>query len=370
MKRSAHILILIPSLLIAACGGGGASNPEAELARLKKERAAIDEKIAALENSTRDTSAQKATPVSVITLQPSRFRAYVEVQAQVTGDDNVNATPQMQGVVKSVLVRAGQRVSKGQVLALLDAAAVEQQIQAQEAQLTLAKALYEKQQQLWEQQIGTEVQLLQAKASYESLLKQRDASVAQRNMFRVVSPISGVVDLVNMKEGDASMPGSPVSFIRVVNSDKLRVEANLGENYLGKVKAGDPVLLVFPDLGDSIRTKLTYVSRAVDPISRAFMVQVHLGGNKNLHPNMSCRMQIYNYEQENALAVPVSIIQKTAQGEMLYVADGNKAKAVIVTTGRISNGITEVTSGLNPGDQVITEGYEELDNGEPIVIEQ
>jgi len=365
MKRSVYMLI--PALILAACGGNGGKNPGAELARLKKERAALDQQIARLESQTRDTGS-KPTPVFAMTLEPAVFRAYVEVQAQITGDDNVNATPQMQGVVKSVLVKAGQHVSKGQVLATLDAAAIAQQIQAQEAQLTLAKALYDKQQQLWEQQIGTEVQLLQAKANYESLLKQRDASIAQRNMYRVVAPIAGVVDLVNMKEGDASMPGSPASFIRIVNSDRLRAEANLGENYLGKVKTGDPVLLTFPDLGDSIRTKLTYVSRAVDPLSRAFMVQVHLGGNKTLHPNMSCRMKIFNYEADNALAVPVSIVQKTAQGEMVYVAEGNKARSVIVTTGRIAGGRTEVLSGLKPGDRVITEGYEDLDNGEQIEI--
>ncbi len=366
MKSSVYILIA--TLTLAACGGGKETNPDAELNRLKKERAALDQKIAQLESQIPDT-AKRVSSVSVTELQPVSFQAYVEVQSQITGDENINATPQMQGVVKNILVRAGQKVQKGQVLATLDAAAVEQQIHAQQAQLTLAKALYEKQQKLWEQNIGTEVQLLQARANYESMQGQYDASIAQRNMFRIVSPISGTVDMVNLKEGDATMPGSPVGYIRVVNHEKLKAEANLGENYLGKVQAGNPVTLIFPESGDSIRAKLTYVSQAVDPVSRGFTVQVTLGGNKTLHPNMSCRMKIYNYTHNDALVVPISVIQKTAQGEMLYIAENNRAKPVIVTTGQTSNGKAEVLSGLNPGDKVITEGYEDLNNGTPITIQ-
>lgn len=366
MKSSIYN-ILITVLALASCGGDKATNPEAELNRLKKERATLDQKITKLESQIPDT-ARKTTSVGITVMEPVSFRAYVEVQSQISGDENINATPQMQGVVKNILVRPGQKVQKGQVLATLDAAAVEQQLQAQAAQLTLAKALYEKQQKLWEQNIGTEVQLLQAKANYESMQGQYEATVAQRNMYRIVSPISGTVDLVNLKEGEPSMPGSPVSFIRVVNHDKLKAEATLGENYLGKVQTGNPVTLTFPESGDSIQTRLSFVSQAVDPVSRGFTVQVALGRNKMLHPNMSCRMKIYNYTHEEALVVPISVIQKTAQGEMLYIADGNQAKPVIVTTGHTSNGKVEVLSGLNPGDKVITEGYEELNNGTPIAI--
>ena len=153
-----------------------------------------------------------------------------------------------------------------------------------------------------------------------------------------------------------------------MNFAQLKVEASLGENYLGKVETGDPVTIILPDIQDTIKTKLSYVAKAVDPISRAFTVEVRLGSNKNLHPNMSCKMQISNYENNNAIVVPVSLIQKTAEGELLYIAEGNKAKAVMVKTGKISNGNVEILEGLNGGEKVIVEGYEELDNGEGIAI--
>jgi len=364
MKRI--LTILIATATLASCGGKQSENKSAnDLAKLKKERAELDEKIKKIEGATPDT-AHKATPVSIMEIQSKTFDAFVEVQSQITSDENVLATSQMSGVVTSIAVHAGQRVNKGQVLAVLDAASIEQQIKAQEAQLTFARTLYEKQQRLWAQQIGTEIQLLQAKANYEGLQKQQQSLIAQRNMARIVSPINGTVDKLDLKIGDVAMPG--VSGIRIVNSSKLKAEANLGENYIGKVKTGDPVILLLPDINDSIRTTLTYVAQAVDPVSRAFNVQVRLGNNNKLHPNMSCRMRITNYSSSNAISVPVSVIQKTAQGDMVYLAEGNVAKSVQVTTGRNANGQVEILSGLKAGDKVITEGYMDLDNGESIEV--
>lgn len=366
MKHTAYALLAI--IILASCGGGEKKdNVTEQLTKLKKERATLDQKIAKLEAEASKNAPAKATPVSVITVEPQNFNSYIDVQAQITGDENVLATPQMMGVVTQVLVRAGQHVSQGQTLALLDAAAVEAQIKSMDAQLALNKQLYEKQQKLWAQNIGTEVQLLQAKTQYESMQSQRAALAAQRSMYSIKSPISGVVDDVPIKPGDAVAPGA--NGIRVVSKDKLKAEATLGENYLGKVKEGDPVLLVFSDLNDSLHTKLTYVAQSVNPVSRAFNVQIKLGNNSRLHPNMSCKMKIANYENKNALVVPVPAIQKTAEGDMVYVAEGNKAKAVIVTTGKNSNGKVEILGGLNPGDKVITAGFEDLDNGETISIQ-
>jgi membrane fusion protein (multidrug efflux system) len=366
MKYSLYLLLA--TVMLAACGGGDKpGNKDAQLAKLKKDRSEIDVKIQKLEAENGKGKPRKATSVSIVELQPQKFNAFVEVQSQISGDENVNAMPQAPGTVTNILVKVGQKVSKGQTLATLDASNVDQQIQGQDVQVILTKQLYEKQQKLWAQNIGTEVQLLQAKANYEGAQKQKAALVAQRSMSTIKSPISGIVDEVSLKIGDMAGGGS-TNHIRVVNFDKLKAEANLGENYLGKVQQNDPVTIVLPDLNDSIQTKLTYVSQAVDPISRAFLVQVRLGSNKKLHPNMSCRMKIANYEASNALVVPVSVIQKTSDGDMLYIADGNKAKSVIVKPGRNSNGMVEILSGLNPGDRVITEGYEELDNGELIEV--
>ncbi|MCW3122862.1 MAG: efflux transporter periplasmic adaptor subunit [Flavipsychrobacter sp.] len=364
MKRL--FFLLIPAIIFASCGGGSKpANKAEELAKLKKERSEIDLKIKALEAGKKDSA--KVVPVSVLELKPTHFNAFVEVHSQVTGDENVLASPQVPGTVKTVQVQSGRKVSKGQVLATLDAAVVEQQIEALSPQLALTKSVYEKQQTLWGQNIGTEVQLMSAKAQYEGVQKQISAMKAQRDMYRVVSPINGTVDAVNLKVGEAASPG--MTGIRVVSYDKLKAEASLGENYLGKVKQGDPVTLIMQDVNDTIKTSLSYVAQAVDPASRAFMVQVRLGNNSRIHPNMSCIMKIANYENRSALVVPVSVIQNTSKGTMLYVADGNKAKAVLVTTGRNANGQVEILSGLSAGDKVITAGYESMEEGQQINIQ-
>lgn len=365
MKRS--IYLLITSLIIASCGDGEGGNTQEKLAKLKQKRSEIDIQIKKLEAENTKNNPQKAIPVGITVLQATPFSAYIDVQAAINGDENVNATPQSPGAVRDILVRVGQRVSKGQTLATLDASTLDQQIKSLDPNISLAKSMYDKLQKLWAQNIGTEVQLLQAKANYESLLKQRAVLVAQRDMYRIKAPISGIVDAVDLKPGDMASPGSPMG-IRIVSKDKLKAEAQLGENYLGKVNEGDAVTLIFPDINDSLKTKLSYVSQAIDPVSRSFMVQVRLGANKKLHPNMSCRMKIANYEASNALVVPVSVIQKTAEGDMLYIADGNKAKAAYVQTGRTSNGMVEILGGLSAGDKVITSGYEELNNGQSIAV--
>lgn len=367
MKRS--IILLFATIILASCGGGEkkADNKAAELDKLKKERATLDEKISKLEAEVQKNDPGKATAVAVLEIQPTDFNSYIEIQAAVSGDENINATAQAPGVVKAIHVKVGQNVGRGQLLATLDAAMVEQNMQALQAQVVLMKQLYEKQQKLWEKKIGSEVQLLTAKATYENYQKQYEALVAQRNMSTIKSPIAGTVDQIGVKVGDMANPGQ--NGIRVVSFDKLKVVTNLGENYIGKVNKGDAVKLIFSETGDSIMTKLDYVARSVDPISRAFNVEVWLGNNRKVSPNMSCKMQIINYSNNNALVIPVSAIQKTAEGEMVYIVDAsNKAKTVAVKTGRNSNGMVEILEGLSAGDKVVTEGYADLDNGKPVQI--
>ncbi len=358
------IYLIVPAILFAACGSKNGNNSE-DIIELKKQRAQLDLKIKNMEAGKKDTT--KVTPVSVSVMQPSIFHAYVEVQSQISGDENILATTKAPGTVKSILVKAGQKVNQGQVLALLDASIIEQQIETVMPQLNLTKSVYEKQQTLWAQNIGTELQLLTAKTQYEATQKQITALQTQRDMYRIIAPISGVIDAVNLKVGDVAQPG--FNGFKVVSYNKLKAEANLGENYLGKVNQGDPVILLLPDLNDSIKTNLSYVAQAVDPSSRSFVVQVMLASNTKLHPNMACIMKIINYENAKAIVVPVSVIQKTMQGDMLSIVEDNKAKIIPVTVGKNANGMVEILSGLKAGDQVITAGYEELDNGQSIKIQ-
>jgi RND family efflux transporter MFP subunit len=360
------LLLLLATVLLGACGKKEES-VTVQIAKLKKERADIDVKIHTLEAKSGVKDSIRAVPVTAVVATPQSFSSYIDVTASITGNENVLATPQASGTVRSVLVHPGQQVGRGQTLAILDAAAVDQQVAAQDAQVNLLRSLYEKQQKLWAQQIGTEVQLLSAKANYEAATRQRASIAAQRNMYRIVSPIAGVVDDVDINPGDVAMPG--LRGIRIVNATKLKAEANLGESYIGKVKIGDPVILFFPDINESIHTRLTYVAQSVDPTSRAFGVQVNLGSNAKLRPNMSARMKIANYSAGNALVVPVAAVQQTGQGQMVFVVAGKTARSVPVQTGRTADGMIEILSGLNAGDQVITAGYEDLDNGTAIAVQ-
>ncbi len=358
------IAILLTATLLSACGE--TEDNATKVAKLKKERAEIDIQIRKLEAAGAGKDSTKSVPVSITDVQPQSFQSYIDVQASITGDENVLATPQAPGIVRQVLVRPGQKVGRGQTLAILDASAIDQQIAAQDAQVSLLRSLYQKQQQLWAQNIGTEVQLLSAKANYEAATKQRAGLVAQRNMYRITSPIAGSVEEVSLKVGDMAAPGQ--MGIRITNANKLKAEAKLGESYLGKVRVGDPVTLIFTDLADSMNAKLTFVAQAVDPVSRSFTVQIRLGSSQKLHPNMSARMKIANYSVNNALVVPVAAIQKTGEGDMVFVADGKVAKSVPVQTGRNANGMVEILSGLKAGDRVVTAGYEDLDDGTTIKV--
>jgi RND family efflux transporter MFP subunit len=372
MKRLS-IIALLSTALLASCGGGKkAGSTEAQLAELKKQRTEIDAKIAKLEATAGGTGSNRpATPVSIMVLQPTSFTSAIDVQASITGSENVVASAQAPGTVTRILVRPGQHVSRGQTLAELDASALSQSVAAQDAQVNLLRELYQKQQKLWAQNIGTEVQLLTAKAAYEGAARQRAALAAQRAQFRIVAPVSGTVDQFDLKVGDLAQLGggmNGMAGIRIVNLSQLKATANLGENYLGKVKQGDPVTIAFDELGETIQTKLSYVGQSVNPSSRTFGVEARLAPTPRLRPNMSCRIMIANYEANNALAVPVNVLQQSAQGSVVYVADGKKAKAVPVQTGRTYNGQVEILAGLQPGDRIITEGYQELDNGEPITF--
>ena len=362
MKRL--IYLIIPAIILVSCGGNAGKTDD--IVALKKQRAEIDAKIKTLEAGKKETG--KVTPVSVMAVEPKLFNAFIEVQSQITGDENIVASSQAPGTVKNILVKTGQSVSKGQVLATLDAAAVEQQMEGVSAQMSLLQALYEKQQNLWKQNIGSEVQLMNAKTNYESIQKQYASLKAQRDMYRIVAPISGTVDQVSVKIGQPSQPG--FNGITIVSTGKLKAEAMLGENYIGKVKKGDAVTIVLPSINDSIKTTISYVAQAVSTLSRSFEVQVDLPNSSKYHQNMSCIMKIANYANPSSIVVPVNVIQKTSEGSMIYIADGNKAKAVNVTIGRNSNGLVEILSGLNAGDKVIVAGFEDMENGQLINILQ
>lgn len=368
-------LLLISAIVstIVACSSSGAGDKKTELESLKKQQKETEAKIKKLESEVGQQPGgaptnEKALLVSIAEATPTPFSHYIELQGKVDAEDNVTVTPQMPGTIQSIYVSVGQNVKKGQVLAALDAATINSQIESVKKNWELANILYEKQKSLWEQNIGTEVQYLTAKNQKESLEKQLNTLNEQYQLTKLVSPISGVVDDVDIKTGQVAAPG--YSGIRVVNFSNLKVKGEVSETYSSLVHEGDKVKIFFPDLNKEIDSKVSYASKVINPQSRTFTVESKLSGDNVYKPNMIAILKILDYEKKDAFSVPVNLVQKSGEGEFLYVAaeeNGRKiAKRQPVTVGKIYAGQAEITSGLNPGDKIISVGYQDLVAGQAI----
>jgi membrane fusion protein (multidrug efflux system) len=375
MKK--YVTLFIAASLLAACANKDGKNKldkdKDKLASLKKRDADLRDSIQLLQDTINNEGGKevKTIKVGAMDVAPQVFRHYVQVQASVYGQDNINVNAEMPGVVKSIMVTEGDKVTKGQVLALLDDAVLQENIQEVQTSLDLAKTLYEKQKGLWDQKIGTEVQYLSAKSNYESLQKRFAGLQQQDDMTKIKSPIDGTVDAVKLKVGESVAPGLPT--IQVVNDEELKVKGNVAEAYISDIHPGDSLSLIFPDLHDTVISTATYVSRAIDPVNRTFNVEVKLPQNANYHPNMIAMMNIVDYANRSAITVPVNVVQSDPTGSFIFVAvkdDKNNWKATkrVVTTGKVSNGNQEILKGLNVGDKVITVGYEDLNNGDIVSL--
>ncbi|TGE17202.1 efflux RND transporter periplasmic adaptor subunit [Hymenobacter elongatus] len=359
---------------LAACGGQ--KDPATELAELKKEQAANQAKIAALEAKAGPAGSAEAAvasvPVSVISVKPENFKSYLEVQGRAEFDENSIVSPRVPGVLTSIRVQRGDRVSKGQVLATQDATVLESGIAELRTRLELAKIVYEKQDRLWKQQIGTEIQYLQAKNNYEALQRSLATQQRQRAQFNVVAPFSGIVDEVPAKVGENGAPGMPV--VRLVSGSGGKIIADVSEAYASQIKVGDQALITISDLGnEEIPSSVRVVGRTINATSRTFTVEFRLLKNvAQLRPNMVATVRIQNYDRANATVIPVDLVQKDEQNSYVYVVEQKGSQKVaakrIIQTGQTYNGKVEVTTGLKQNDQVISAGYQNLNEGQLVSL--
>lgn len=365
------ILMLALAIFMFACGGEG-SDKKTELEKLKKEKAALDSKIGALEEEialTDTTKAEKLTDVVVMPLVPVTFKSYIEVQGRVDAEESVSLTTEMPGTVTKINVNVGDRVTKGQVLAETDTRASQQQLADLQTNLELAKQVYEKQKNLWEQKIGTEIQFLQSKNTKESLELKIAAMQDQLRMGKIISPFDGTVDLVNLKIGQAVAPGHGV--IDVVNFSNLKVKADVAETYASRVKNNNEVLVLFPDMNDTVVSKIHYASRGINALTRTFAVEVLLNGKKEFHPNTVAKLKINDYQSPKpVIAVPVKYIQKTSDASFVMVSERGTVVQKTVTIGREYNGMAEILTGLKEGDLMITLGYDLVNDGAKINVKK
>ncbi len=364
MKTNTYILLALMALL-AAC-----SKPDkkTELADLKSQQKEIEVKIKALEKELGAGKKVESTPiiVAVMPLQAQSFKHFVEAQGMVTSKNIVQVTPQMGGSITGIFVVEGQAVRKGQLVATIDNSVMKESLAEINNQLDLAVVLYNKQKTLWDQQIGTEVQYLQAKANKEALEKRINTIQTQMGMSKVYAPISGTVEIVRQKVGEMGMPGAPIA--QIVNVGDLKVTAKIGDTYVGSVKKGDAITVKFPDINKELNARISVVDALIDPSSRTFGIEANipnLGGS--LKPNQVAVININDLSKSNSLIIKQNLIQKTETGDLVYVAvveNGKKiARAKKVKTGISYNGEVEIMEGLTAGDNVITQGYQDLVDG-------
>jgi len=368
------IFALSAVVVLASCGGGSRlEEVKAELAAKKKEVTTLNDDIKKLEMELAklDTGVKasgKSTLISVTEVKKASFTNYIDVMGKVDADKNANLSAKVPGMVTRVFVTPGSNVREGQVLAEIDNSAMAAGLEELKQQMRFAADLYEKQKSLWDQKIGSEVQFLSAKNNKEALEKKLTTLNEQLDMYRIRAPFNGVVDDVFIKVGQVAAPGFPA--IRLVNFSGLKVTANLAETYLAKVKAGNSVRVEFPDLKTSTNSTINYVAGVVDPMTRSIKVEASVTNLSGLKPNMIAVLKITDYFNSNAVVVPVNTVQTNEEGSFVLVAVKENGKTVarkkMVTVGATYNGMTEVKSGLLEGDQLITTGFQELNDGDQI----
>ena len=374
MLRQAIILPVI--LVLAACGGSKKEGLEAkkeELANLKTQQTEIGQQIKTLEAEIAklDTTRKAESRVKLVTvspLQPQEFKRYIELQGTVDAKNSVMVTPKTPGAVTAMYVKEGDFVNVGTTIAKVDDSILRESIEELKTQLALVNTLFEKQESLWNQKIGTEIQYLQAKNNKEALEKKLVTLQTQLSQSNITSPIAGTVDLVNIRIGEMAQPGLGV--VRVVNLSNLKVVAKIADSYVASVKKGDEVIVKFPDLQREYTARISFVGTTVDPLSRTFMIEANLPATKDLKPNMMAQVQVNDATRKDALVVDQNLVQNTEKGKVVFVAvaRGNEkvAEAKVVETGLSYNGKIEILSGLTAGDMLITQGYQEVVDGQAV----
>jgi membrane fusion protein (multidrug efflux system) len=389
MKNISTLFFLSALTVLVACGGkdNSVAGKKAQLEQLKKDALALNANIATLEKELAAQGAGATQQAVVVTIAPvvaQDFNHFIEIQGKVESESVSFVTPRAGGgQVKAVFVKRGDRVKKGQILLQLDnslikqsVAAATQNIETVKAQAALAKSVYEKQKNLWEQNIGSEIQLLTAKTNAEALGSQLKAAMEQLGMAKdqlayttVRSDVDGVAEEVNIKVGEIFMGAGQ---LKIVNTDRLKLTSQVPENYAGKIKVGTDVSLIFPDLDKTMDTKLTVVGNVIDPLSRSFFVEAKLPVNKDFRPNQLAQVKIKDYTKKNAISIPINIVQNDDKGKFVYVAATENGKLVArkrpVIIGEFYANSIEILSGINAGEQVVTEGYQSLFDGQLLTV--
>jgi membrane fusion protein (multidrug efflux system) len=380
MKVYASLITLI--LVMASCGGGSKESDsslagkKAQLEAFKKQQAEITGKIQQLEQEILklDPASQpeKIKMVGVTVIEKRDFAHYIDLQGRITTESIYYVSPRgMGGQVKAVYVKQGDRVRKGQLLLKLDDAIIQQNIRQLENQLAFAKNIYERQQNLWKDGIGTEVQFLTARNNVDNLEKQIAIVKEQAGQSNVYAEVSGIAETVNIRVGEV-FTGNPMAGITIVDPSSLKAVVDVPENYVARIHKGMPVSVSIPDLEKTVDASISLLSETINQASRSFIAESRMPAIAGLKPNQVAVVRILDHASKNATVVPVETIQTDDKGKYVFVMreeQGKKiARKVPVTVGQFYDEQIEVIGGLNAGDVLVTRGFQGLYEGQRIDV--
>ena len=373
------IYTAIVALVLASCAQEATTDLGKLQSRrdsLKIARSNISDELKALELEINDLDTninERITNVTVLALTTAPFEHFFNVQGVVETDQNAQIFAEAAGKITSINVKEGDKVTKGQVLMTIDSKIIGNQIDELKSRLELTKTLFEKQEALWKQNIGSEIQFLQSKNNYESLQQNLETLQAQKALYNITAPFAGIVDEINPKIGEMANPAMPA--FRLINTEIMYVKADITERYIGQIKEGDKVMIHFPSANTKIESKIHRIGSFINPNNRSFKIKLLLdNSDKMLKPNMLGELEVRDYKRDSAVVIPTSLIQITPTGEeFVYIIKENEGQKTAVKT-MIESGMTydnnsEVLKGLTGSETLVSQGARSIKDGDVVKTE-
>lgn len=368
--------LLVATSLIVSCGDKQNDQTVDQLIaaknnkELQARKAVIQADLAKIDAALATLNVRKEEAlVSVLTLKDTVFNHYLDIQGSVNTKENILIQPEMPGTLIALNVKAGQRVSKGQLLARVDDGGSSQQVASLETQYQLAKTTFERQKNLWNQKIGSEIQYLQAQTQMLSLQRSVAQAKAMLSKTEIRAPFSGTIDEVFVEKGQV-VSASPQGLMRIVNLNNMYVYTSVPESYIGKLKVGTQVDVFLTSLNKNYKGKVRQIGNFINPNNRSFGIEVSIPNPENLlRPNQVAKLKVIDYTVKNAIVVPSNVIQEDGKGnQFVFVASNSNgktatAKKAMVTTGKSSDNVTEILSGLSANDIIVIEGVNTISEG-------
>ena len=368
------LILFAATLLVSSCGEQEQSieakketlkSLKSQLITLKSDIKSLEKELAGFDGIIEEAK----IPIRTKNIQYENFHHYIELPGTISSKENVLVSAEMGGLVKTIFAKEGDWVNAGTSIINLDKEVMQNNVNELEVALSLAKTTYERQERLWTQKIGSELQYLQIKNQYESLKNKFAAAKSQLDKLNITAPISGTIEEVFFNVGELASPGKPA--FRIVNAQNVIVEADVAERYANVLKKHTPVKINFNSLGLSKTAKLNFIGQVINPANRTFKINIELN-NKNgeLKPNSVASLEIRDFSSSEAITVPSQIVKKDMRGDYLFISENGIAKKTYVKVGLSQGDKTMILMGLKLGDVIITEGYNEVVGGSILDIKK